>query len=337
MVERRHSSAAERAQGGGNYFTAPNLERKFFSTGCKLLDLALGGGWCEERVSNIIGDKSTGKTLLAIEASANFIRKYPRGKVLYREREFAFDKQYAAAVGMPLKSVDFGKGISTVEDMFEEWQRLTNRTSSQPILYIVDSLDALTDRAEQKRKIDKGSYGASKAAMMSELFRRLIEGVSSTGMTVLIISQMRDNIAAAQFGRKWTRSGGRAMDFYASIVLVLALVGKIIRQKEKIERVTGVHIRAYCDKNKITQPYRSAEFDIRFGWGMDDVGACLDWLKQSGGLGNILGGMKEPAYLAMMENRSGAWERALADLHTLVERRWFEIETSFLPSKRKYG
>jgi RecA/RadA recombinase len=72
-------AAKERANGGGNYFTNPKTKLKFISTGCKMFDLALGGGWAENRISNIVGDKSTGKTLLCIEAAANFAHQVPQG------------------------------------------------------------------------------------------------------------------------------------------------------------------------------------------------------------------------------------------------------------------
>src|SRR6476659_1259045 len=76
--------------GGGNYFSLPKNDVDFISSGCKMLDLALGGGWAEERIINIVGDKSSGKTLLCIEASANFAIKHKKGKIRYRESERAF-------------------------------------------------------------------------------------------------------------------------------------------------------------------------------------------------------------------------------------------------------
>src|ERR1019366_3976564 len=95
----------ERVKPGGNYFSSPKTGIEFISSGCHNLDLALGGGWAEGRVSNIVGDKSTGKSLLAIEACANFAIKYPKGTIRYREAEAAFDRPYAEALGMPVDHV----------------------------------------------------------------------------------------------------------------------------------------------------------------------------------------------------------------------------------------
>src|SRR5262245_41010125 len=175
MVDRYRPVADEAT--GGAYFSAPK-QRGFISSGCKLLDMVLGGGWAEGRIANIIGDHSTGKTLLCIEAAANFINKYPKGKVYYREVEAAFDIDYARALGMPVDRVDFShqrkEVIDTVEDVFEDMEQILAKHAKQPALYILDSLDALSDREEAKRDIDKGTFGANKAKKLGELFRRLV-------------------------------------------------------------------------------------------------------------------------------------------------------------------
>src|SRR4051812_34296892 len=85
----------------------------FFSSGCALLDCVLGGGWALRRMINVIGDKSTGKTLLAIEACANFVRAFVRGRVTYIEAESAFDRSYAATLGFPEHNLDLVDDIRT--------------------------------------------------------------------------------------------------------------------------------------------------------------------------------------------------------------------------------
>jgi recombination protein RecA len=185
---------------------------EFIPSGSKLLDLALGGGWAERRIANIVGDKSTGKTLICIEACANFAAKYPKGKVRYRECESAFDPPYAKAMGMPMDRVDFGANqLETVEDLFEDLGRITKGAKSDELV-IVDSLDALSDRVEMKRDLDTGSYGTAKAKNLSELFRRQVRSLTNSKVTVIIVSQVRDNIGAFGYAAKTKRSGGRALD-----------------------------------------------------------------------------------------------------------------------------
>jgi recombination protein RecA len=323
--------------GGGNYFAAPKLGLQFTSSGCKTLDLALGGGWVEDRIINIVGDKATGKTLLAIEATANFAAKYPKGKIRYRESEAAFDKAYANAIGMPVDRVDFGEPMETVEDLFEDLTRII-KGAKQPELFICDSLDALSDRAEMERSMDQGTYGAEKAKKMSQLFRRLVRLMKQKHVTLIIISQVRDKIGVT-FGRKTTRTGGHALDFYASQVVYLAHIATLQRKARGVKRPSGVEVRAKLDKNKVGLPFREAQFPIMFGYGIDDVAACLEWLKEVGSLRDVGYKDDDVKFLSRELMRGPAAEQRVEveKLHKFVELEWYAIEKSLLPKRSKYG
>lgn len=231
-VEEVVESPPVKKTGGGLYFGTPKSDVSFIPSGCKMLDLALGGGWARRRIANIVGDSSTGKTLLAIEASANFVMVEPKAKIRYREAEEAFDNNYAAALGFPLEKVDFGDPIETIEDFFEDLQKVAEAAKG-PELYVVDSLDALSDRAEMDRNIDQGSYGSQKAKKLSELFRRSTSLISGKDITLMIISQVRDNIGAMPFQKKHVRSGGKALNFYSSQVAWLTQIKRIDRTVSK--------------------------------------------------------------------------------------------------------
>lgn len=343
MIERAQprASANVRATEGGNYFTTPKDDVDFFSSGCKTFDLALGGGWAERRIANIIGDKSTGKTLLCIEAMTNFAIKYPmkgrQGRIRYRETEAAFNEKYAEALGLPLNRVDFGGDapMETVEDLFEELEHRC-KIAKHPELMIVDSLDALSSRAERERGIDEGSYGGEKAKKMSELFRRQAAAMADKNITMIIVSQVRDKINV-KFGRKWTRSGGRALDFYASQVPVLAQIGKVPRTIGGITRTIGIQIKAILDKNKVGLAFREAEFDIMFGFGIDDFKSCMEFLKKVKHEQDALDNMKPESFNQFMRTASDEdYHRNMARIHAAVEHRWYEVERSFLPKRSKY-
>lgn len=327
---------------GGNYFAHPKTNLKFIPSGCHLLDLALGGGWARRRIGNVVGDKSTGKTLLMIEASANFAIMEKKGRIRYREAEAAFDELYAEALGMPVDRIDFGQSdrpLETVEDLFEDLERII-KGAKGPELVIVDSLDALSDRAEMDRAMDEGSYGTAKAKLMSQLFRRLNQKMSDKDVTLLIVSQIRDKLDAMSFGRKFTRSGGRALDFYASQVLLLAHVARMVKTVSKIKRPYGVKVLGKVDKNKIALPFREAAFSIRFGYGIDDAQACVDWLKETGSL--KLAGLKPeecPNYLDYLLEDLSSEEAAveIKRLHDIVAAKWYEIEGQVLTPRPKYG
>ncbi len=334
----RERIARERVEGGGNYFASPKTDLQFIHSGSKLLDLALGGGWAEGRISNIIGDKATGKTLLCIEACANFVRKYEKGRILYRECEAAFDPHYAQALGMPTSRVEFGDKFNTVEDLFEDLAAVCKKGKGNPILYIVDSLDSLSDRGELDRDIDQGSFGANKAKKLSEMFRRLVRDMEKVSLTLIIVSQIRDNIGVS-FGRTWTRSGGRALDFYSSQTLVLAQRGQIKKTIKGVERPIGIELRAKLDKNKVGLPFRQVDFELSFGYGIDDVPSCLDWLnsvKALDALDLTKEGIKK--FLKEVDAMNDAdFDKTVRKIHRVVQKKWYEIESEFMPRRKKYS
>jgi recombination protein RecA len=325
----------------GNYF-ADEQDLEFISTGCQVLDRVLGGGVAEGRVCNVVGDKSSGKTLLAIELSANFYKKHgSKGDINYHESESAFDKPYATALGMPTSVINFvgekdPKNDNTVEYLFE---KLTEKIaelkkSKKPALYIIDSLDALTDRAELARDIDEGSYGGNKPKKMSELFRRLIVEMGKVTITLVVISQVRDKIGVT-FGKKKTRSGGKALDFYASQVIWLAEIKKMRKTFMKIKRVYGIQVKATCEKNKVGLPFRDCEYPVLFGYGIDDVTASLQWLEIVGGLSKLKVAKSEIKEVADEMRREMDLE-FLEEINEQVDDLWREVEIGFLPEGKKY-
>ena len=296
---------------GGLYFSSEKKNYQFISSGCTVLDCVLGGGWSLGHIANIVGDKSSGKTLLAMEAIANFFLAYDNGWVRYVEAEAAFDADYANALGIPMDRVEMVNTLDTVEAVFEDLNGLSRKT---PGLYIIDSLDALSDEAEMGRGINEGSFGAFKAKKLSELFRRLVRKLGRQKICVLVISQVRDNIGVS-FGEKHSRSGGKAMDFYASQILWLAHLKTVKRTISKIERPTGIMVRARCKKNKIGLPLRQCEFSVRFGYGIEDVECSTEFLQTVG----------------------KATPKSPEALREAVIREWFNVERKFLPEKQKYG
>lgn len=312
--------------------------RTVFSTGCTLLDLAAGGGWGIGRVANIVGDKSTGKTLLAIEACANFATLYGGEAIRYAEVEAAFDRPYAYTMGMP-RTAQYTEDVHTIEDFerdLDGW--LTKQTG--PNLYILDSLDACSSTAELEREIgDHATYGQEKAKALSELFRKMIKKLREKQGTVIIISQLRDNIGV-RFGETKKRSGGHALDFYASQVFWLAQVQALKKTVTKVERVVGVKVRARNKKNKIGKPFRQVDFTLLFSYGVADEISMLDWLKENHGtdlLPEPFASYPKRLDLAQQGKDRTSVETIRDELRTAVIARWEEIEDALEPPLRKYA
>lgn len=343
-MERKRLSR-EGAVKGGDYFPTLTEGVNCVPTGCVLLDCVLGGGWARGRISNIVGDKSVGKSLLAIEACANFVVQEPDGKIFYREAEAAFDEPYAAGLGLPVKQVDFGPdGLGTVwdtvEDIFEDIDaRLVEcEKLGVPSLYIIDSLDALSSRAELERKPGEASFGLEKQKILGKLFRQLTRRISAADMCVIVISQIRDKIGVT-FGEKHTRTGGKALDFYASQILWLSHLQKLTRTIGGIKRATGVRIKAQCKKNKVGLPLRDCEFVLRFGYGVEDVEAAVDWLIEAKALDRL--NLKEKdvdAYLAKAASLEGSERTEFnKQLRKTVIEVWRDVDKRFAPTRKKYG
>ena len=260
-------------------------ERTFLHSGSTMLNLALTGhplkGWPIGRVSNIVGDKSSGKTLLAIEAASLFLSNPPQGvspRVEYMEAEAAFDEEYAQKLGLDTSRVNFSRGIDTVEQMFDRMDNVIDsiKGTNQQALCIIDSLDGLSSKAEMERGMDEGTYGMEKQKKLGELFRKCIRRWEAANMHIMIVSQIRENINAMPFQPKYRRSGGKALDFYASHILWLAETGKIKTGDKSL--VIGISIKGKITKNKVSVPYREVQWPVYFMYGIDDITSVVDWL-----------------------------------------------------------
>lgn len=312
---------------------------EFFSSGCAILDAVMGGGYPEGRVTNIVGDRSTGKTLLAIEAMINFIKKYPDDSgIVYVEAESAFDRNYAAAMGLDVDRVDFFEDLETVEEVFSLVDEYAGEDSyKNGTLVIVDSLDALSDAAEQKRDLTEGTYG-TKPKQLSTGFRKGIRKWKQANVTLLIISQVRDNIGVT-FGKKHKRSGGKALDFYASLVIWLAETSKRLKTKRGVKRPVGVNITAKSEKNKVGLPFRSCDLPIIFGYGIEDVEAGIKYLIEVDALDEL---NKKLSYPVKAKPTAADFEKYMYDpeissaVKKVVPKVFNEVETDFLVTKTKY-
>lgn len=327
---------------GGNYFTSPKENMPFIPSGCKVLDLTLGGGWPVGRISNVVGDASSGKTLLAIESCANFSSIFT-GPMWYREAEAAFDESYAAALGMPIENVNFipdDQQFETIEDWYEDFEReLQAQDDNTPGHYILDSLDALSDRAELQRKIDEQTYGMTKQKKLGELFRKLVRIQERKNVHLMVISQVRDNIDAGSFGAKYRRSGGKSLDFYASQALWLSHMKTLKKQVRGISRPYGIHVGAKCKKNKVGLPGRQCEFDVIFGFGIDDLGASLAFLEETKANQELNLTQKDLTELrkGTLKLDSDEYAGWLEKANPIVEDIWYEIDSKLMPKRTKYG
>lgn len=325
----------------GLYFENEDVE--FLPSGSTLLDRALGGGWAFGRMANVIGDKSTGKTGLGIEATAQYELAYPgEGGIFYRETEHAFGRSYASRLGLPKRTRMWeddwkGRDFRTVEDLIEDIDMVLQKTQGERSLYILDSMDGLSAIAELNRDVTDASYGGAKQKLVGELFRTRVGEIAKSKMCFLIVSQVREAIGV-KFGDKQRRNGGKALDFFASHCAWLAYVGREKKTIGGVERPVGIWVKANIKKNKVSSPWAEANFLYRFNYGIDDLWSCVHWLHENKRL-ELLGGYKDVgSFLREAEKFDPESYKALCrDVATITSEAWKEIDSAFLPTRSKYG
>jgi recombination protein RecA len=262
--------------------------------------------------------------------------------VRYCEAESAFDFGYAEAMGMPLDLVDFGdeeNPVITVEDLYRDLNDfLDDRMKKKKAgLYIVDSLDGLADEASLELDISKGSFSMTKQKQLSKLFSHMNRKMEKSRVNLFIVSQVRDNIGVT-FGEKHRRSGGKAMDFYASQFLWLHHIGYIFREIKKVRRPIGIKIKAKVKKNKVGLPFRECEFEFIFGYGIEDIKASVKWLNEVNRLKDIdLKKDNLKKYISDLDTMDAdEYAQEQEEISKVTKLVWREIETSFLPTRTKY-
>lgn len=263
--------------------------------GSILLNLAcsdrIDGAFALGKVVNLIGDSSSGKTLLALSMFAEMTKlsEFDAHRFIYDDAECAcefnieklFGRRVAERIEPPFKDEE-GNWVpsETVESFYANVQDAID--DSRPFIYVLDSFDSVTsvDERERGKKLHKavrndqempGSYKVEKPRMLSEILRNIVRGVKNIQSLVVIISQTRDNIGG--LGGK-TRSGGKALKFYSSHEIWLA-VKKDVKSRD---RIIGVDIKARVTKNKLTGKYRTVDFRLYYDYGVDDLRSCIDFL-----------------------------------------------------------
>jgi len=282
----------------------PKSSVEFIHSGSTTLNLALSGkgadgGWARGRINNIVGDGSSGKTILALEAAfwlyQNIRKKensiFPKVKslsVVYDNPEgvmdFPIDKMYGAGFN---KFVDW-KTSNTIEIMGRRYmRRLDDLGKGDCLLYIVDSWDALRSNADMKRfktsvredKEIEGSYNLEKQKYASSFFSTIcgeLEG-NKKDSTLLIVSQTRSKIGVT-FGKKKYRAGGSSLNFYTHLVAWIREIEKLKKTINKEKKVYGIRSEVKVERSKVAKPFRISAFNILYDYGLDDIDSIINFV-----------------------------------------------------------
>jgi recombination protein RecA len=241
-------------------------------TGSLALDSALGiGGYPRGRIIEIYGPESSGKTTLTLHA----MREAQRcgGVAAFIDAEHAFDVTYARAIGVDTERLLVSQPDSGEQAL--EIVEMLARSGAVDVI-VVDSVAALTPKAEIEGDMGEPHMGLQ-ARLMSQALRKLTGIAHRTDTTLIFINQLRQKIGVV-FGNPEVTTGGNALKFYASVRLDVRRTGPVKVSEEAI----GSRTRVKVVKNKMAPPFREAEFDIRWGTGIDAASDLIDFACQLG-------------------------------------------------------
>ena len=262
QIERAHGKGAIMRMGSD----ASRIQIESISTGSLNLDAATGiGGVPRGRISEVYGPESSGKTTLCLHVIANAQRA--GGIAAFIDAEHALDIGYARKLGVDVDELLVAQP-DTGEQALEIAEALIRSNAIGVI--VIDSVAALVPRAEIEGEMGDSHVGLQ-ARLMSQALRKLTGAVSRSHTSVIFTNQIREKVGV-MFGSPETTSGGRALKFYASLRLDIRRIGAIKDGQEFL----GNRVRVKVVKNKCAPPFRQAEFDVLYNFGISHSSLLID-------------------------------------------------------------
>lgn len=283
------------------------------SSGSTMLNIACSGNpagaFMPGRYYFFVGDSSSGKTFSSTGICAEAVHSpvFSKYRIIYDDAERGnniniealFGRRTKQAIEAPRYTEEGEPDYSYyIEDFYDNLNSALTKAESngRPVLYILDSMDALGSKAEELKdeknakareegEAESGSYGDGKAKYNSQHLRTSVKRLANSGSILIIISQTRDVIATGPFkpkGGSKGRSGGHALRFYATLEMWTSRVETITKNVLGKPRQVGIRVKVQVKKNRITGQEPAVEYPIYYSVGIDDTGSCVDYLVSEG-------------------------------------------------------
>ena len=317
----------------------------YLSTGVTVLDLVVGGGetagWgMGYKAGSIVrdwGDSSSSKSFKVCQMiAANKYRFKDKFKYCYLDLERGNNINTVKLYGFDIFAESWKPPIEvrTAEDWYYVVVKFLESMKPDEVgVVILDSLDALSDKATEERKeeriklaekgkdLDKGSYAMTKQKFLSdEMFKGLQSDCDKKKVLLYIISQARDNVGAMT-GPKLRVNGGNAIRFAESVRIQSRALAKDVKNSVPV----SVQVTVRAEKMRHDKPFRTCQFPVVFDYGLDDIGASVDYLYDlRSDVGNLLAraeavswGSGEPVTDSSLEDfleKNAVFEECRSDL-----------------------
>ncbi|MCZ6711929.1 MAG: recombinase RecA [Gammaproteobacteria bacterium] len=318
QIERQFGKGSMMRLGDQELVAMPSI-----STGSLGLDIALGiGGLPKGRVVEIYGPESSGKTTLTLQVIAE--AQKAGGTCAFIDAEHALDPIYAQSLGVDTDELlvsqpDTGEQALEICDMIVR--------SAAVDVVVIDSVAALTPKAEIEGEMGDVHVGLQ-ARLMSQALRKMTGNIKQSNTMVVFINQIRMKIGV-MFGSPETTTGGNALKFYASVRLDIRRIGAV----KEGDEVVGNETRVKVVKNKVAPPFKQAEFQILYGYGINHLGEVLELGVQQGIV------EKSGAWYAYKTNRIGQGRKNACDYleanPSIAEEIEVQVRTQLLPDREQ--
>ena len=268
----------------GNRYLEP--VKSFISTGCTLLDYAIAnkpnGGVPVGRITEIVGNEASGKSLITYHILANTQKK--GGIAVYIDTERAADREFMERMGIDFDSLVLPQPPDTIEGVFDMVEQLAKlaRTKypekSKPVTIVWDSIAASNAMEEEEKDHSATRKIGAEAQAMSRSLRKVINVIDKGYITLVCVNQLRSKIGAS-WGSNDITPHGKALPFYASCRIKLKSLKQI---KDSNTETIGVHTQSEVFKNKVAPNHRKTLFPIMYDWGVDNEASWITWLADEG-------------------------------------------------------